>query len=173
MTREPERLASQARIVALALAAGALVTAGVAVALVDGGPIADLGPGTDRLLLLGWAGVTLGCAAAWYALWRRAKDLGTSTAGLRRVHGDGEAPGPGRAFGSLVAAWAVLEASAVLGAVVYMMTARGAALAGGLLVMALGMALSFPRSEWFAPFRGHELPEGPERRPGSEREETR
>lgn len=143
-----DRTLFQARIIALALVGGVVVVAGVALLLVDGEPPGVLDPGSGRLLFLGWAALSVIWVGAWYALWRRAKRIITPVRGSREIHG--EELGRGRVLPSLILAWAFLEAVAMTGAIVYLLTARLSALIGGLLVMAFGIALSFPREEWFS-----------------------
>lgn len=144
----PDRKLFQARIIALALAGGVVVVAGVALLLVDGEPPGVLDPGSDRLLFFGWAALSVIWVGGWYALWRRAKRIIDRARVSGGIHG--EEAGPGRVLPSLILAWAFLEAAAMTGAIVYLLTARLSALIGGLLVMAFGIALSFPREKWFS-----------------------
>ncbi len=147
----------RARLIALALLMGVLLFAGVAVWMTDQGAVEPLDAETARWMVLGWGAVAVVCAAGWYLLRRQALERLTSTRGLRDIH-HGDVEGPGPAFGLLVAAWALAEAIGITGVTVALLTGRIEPLVGGVLGTALGVALSWPRPEWFKAFRQGRMP---------------
>lgn len=152
----------QARLIALALLMGVLLFAGAAVWMTDPGAIEPLDAETARWMVLGWGAVAVACAAGWYVLRRKAVEQQTSTRGLRDIH-HGDVEGPGPTFGLLVAAWALAEAIGITGVTVALLTGRIEPLVGGVLGTTLGIALSWPRPEWFKAFRQGRMPGGEDR----------
>ncbi|MDX1662064.1 MAG: hypothetical protein R3326_09770 [Gemmatimonadota bacterium] len=157
MDTNADRILFQARLIALALLLGVLLFAGVATWAVGEGAIDAVDAETAGWMVLGWGVVALGCAAGWFVFRRKALDLLTSTRGLREIH-HGDVEGPGRAFGYLVVAWALAEAIGILGVTVTMLTGRFGPLVGGVAGTALGIALSWPKPEWFSAFRQGRTP---------------
>jgi len=151
MSGETAKLAEsgllQARVICAAFLVGVLVYAALAVALADG-QLAEPSP-ISGLLFIIWLAVAVAGSLGWMFLWRRATDMSAS----RREILEGRV-GPERLLRLLIVAWALLEAIGIFGATVYLLTGRREVLVLSVLVVAAGTALSFPRSEWFAPFRG-------------------
>lgn len=134
------------------MAGGVAMYAGLAVALVARTSIGRLDPDTAGALGIVWIVVVAGSLAGWWLLRRRALAFVTEAARARtRAE---PSPGPERMLALLIVGWALLEGAALFGITVYLLTGAGLPLAGGVGVMAVGMAASFPREEWFATFGG-------------------
>lgn len=141
-----ESVLLQARVICASFLVGVLIYAALAVALADG-QMAEPPPISGLLNI--WLAVAVAGSLGWMFLWRRATDMSAS----RREILEGRV-GPERLLRLLIVAWALLEAVGIFGATVYLLTGRTEVLVLSVLVVVAGTAVSFPRSEWFAPFRG-------------------
>lgn len=135
-----------ARIIAAAMIAGVTLFALVAWFLVQtGGPMSD--PAATGILGSIWPLVAVAAAAAAMVIWR------TRIAPLIGRVPDRAEPGAARHDAalqvSLVIHWALMEGPAVFGIAVYLLTGSLVAYAGGLLLVWLGVGLTFPRPHWF------------------------
>lgn len=151
MAKGTEPVLLPARVICGTLLLGVLFYAALAVALVDR-PTGEESP-ISGLLFTIWLAVSAAGTLGWMFLFRRARD--TSASGREILEGRVE---PQRMLKLLIAAWALLEAVGIFGITVYLLTGRTEVLVLSVLVVVAGTALSFPRSEWFAPFRGGALP---------------
>jgi hypothetical protein len=140
-----ESVLLQARVICAAFLVGVLVYAALAVALAD----EQMAEPLSGLLFTIWLAVAVAGSLGWMFLWRRATDMSAS----RREILEGQV-GPERLLRLLIVAWALLEAVGIFGATVYLLTGRTEVLVLSVLLVVAGTAVSFPRSEWFAPFRG-------------------
>lgn len=151
-TGEVEQAIKTARIVCGALAAGVLLYAGVAWYLRWTGAVATVEPDTANLLGQVFVAVMLIGVLGWMVIWSRARVPTPSTVARPEVE---LSRGPGGVVSRLIAAYAFLEAVGLVGATVYLLTGRVGVLATALAVVALGVALSYPREEWFQRFLRH------------------
>lgn len=142
-----------ARLIALALLAGVALFAMVAVFALPGA-VGPLAPGVARTLTLVWYGLAAAALLGWWLL--RARVL-SGVAPAARARGAGD--GPERTLQLLILGWALLEGAALFGVTLYLLGAGTAPLVGGLAIMALGIAASWPRPEWF-PAAGRATPIG-------------
>lgn len=135
-----------ARAIAAALIGG--VTTFAVVAWLEGGgeaarPADAHAAGT---MLWAWAAAASAAIVAATALWRtRVAPLIESPRGAREDGPDGAAA----LQTGLVLVWAILEGAALFGVLVYYLFGTPLALAGGLLLVWLGIGITFPRSDWF------------------------
>lgn len=126
----------KARLLAGALMSSPIVLWAAGWVLTEGGtqPLMEPGSLSPSLAFIIWAAVALPAFAAALALRSRAEALAET---------------PGRALTYLLVAWALLEGSALLSGVFFILLAIPRFVWMGALVLLLGMAFTFPRSEWF------------------------
>ena len=151
-TGEVEHAIKTARIVCGALVAGVLLYAVVAWYLRRTGAVVTVDPDTSNLLGQVFVAVMLIGVLGWMVIWSRARVPTPSTVARPEVE---LSRGPGGVVSRLIAAYAFLEAVGLVGATVYLLTGRIGVLATALAVVALGVALSYPREEWFQRFLRH------------------
>ncbi len=125
----------------MAAAAGALVTL----------PHAEVVPEREggTLLFVLWVVTAIGATAGWWVLWRGAAGLLSSPAARRGT--EGGRLDAGLVLPRLIAAYAILEAQLMAALVVSILGDTPMLLVPALTIFALGILLSFPRREWFAP----------------------
>ncbi len=146
---KPEQALRVSRILAMSLVMGVLLFAGVVYALTGSGSVIDGGVGGWQFLIKVWYAVAAILVAAWYLLWRKAT-CHTESPVSRRAAG-----GPERVIRLLIIAWAMLEGAALIGVTVALLTGQRSMLVAAVVLMLAGTAISFPRGEWFASFRGN------------------
>jgi hypothetical protein len=136
------------RIIAGALAGGVLLF-WIFTWVLTGGGQEGFEPGVlpPRLAFWLWAAVALGSFAAALVFRGRAVQAG----GPSRAPGEDEGgPAPAaRVQTNLVIAWALLEGPALMAGVFFLLIASLQILSTAILVYGIGMALTFPRAEWF------------------------
>lgn len=135
------------RILGISLLFGVLLFAGVVYVLTGSGSVVDGGEGDWRFLIKAWYGVAAVLVVGWYLLWRKAT-CHTESPVSRPATG-----GPERVIRLLIIAWAMLEGAALLGVTVALLTGQRSMLVAAVVLMLVGMGVSFPRAEWFASFR--------------------
>ena len=145
-TSDAQASLGAARAIAAALIGG--VTTFAVVAWVESGG-EGVRPGdaaAARTMLWAWAAAASAAIVVASVIWRRkVAPLIESPRGAR-----GQGPrGVAALQTSLVAVWAVLEGAALFGVVVYYVFGPPLAVAGGLLLVWMGIGLTFPRSDWF------------------------
>lgn len=139
----------------MSLLLGVLLFAGVVFVLTGSGSPVDGGDGDWQFFVKVWYGIAAVLVAAWYVFWRRATRH-TESPASRPIAG-----GPERVIRLLIIAWAMLEGAALLGVTVALLTGQRSMLAVPVVLMLAGMTVSFPREEWFAPFRGEGIDANP------------
>lgn len=145
----------QARIVALSLFFGPVIYAAIVASFVERPVESAIAP---QPLFFVWLAVAVVGVIVWHRLWQRVKTLTSSLDGRRRIQAGDVTPI--QILRSMIIGWAALEAVSLVGTTMSLLTGRRDALVGGLLVLVVGIALSFPRTEWFAAFpRSASLPE--------------
>jgi hypothetical protein len=137
-----------ARVMALAMAMGAVLLWGVAWFLVGRG-----GGGMARTAFLGpkvalevWGVAAAGGLIGALALRGRAVRAGREA---RRAGAEDAWSVAAKVQGSLLVAWALLEGPGVLAGVFYLLFGYGEIVVLAAPVLAVGVALTFPRREWF------------------------
>jgi hypothetical protein len=135
------------RILGMSLLFGVLLFAGIVYVLTGSGSAIDGGEADWQFLIKAWYVVAAVLVAAWYLLWRKAT-CHTESPASRPAAG-----GPERVIRLLIIAWAMLEGAALLGVTVALLTGQRSMLTAAVVLMLAGMAVSFPRAEWFASFR--------------------
>ncbi|MGH7474892.1 MAG: hypothetical protein ACRELD_01245 [Longimicrobiales bacterium] len=145
------QMARLVRIICYALGGGALLFAALALSLEASGRVPLEEPPLDPvLLLLMWAGVTLAAiAAAAVALQGPTHWHENATIRERARNGTLRARD---LMNRLVIGWALLESVALLGITVFLLSGQRVALYVGLGAFLLGLARTYPKDEWFAPF---------------------
>jgi hypothetical protein len=152
----PEQALRAARVIALALlVSGAVVAvAGTIVTLPEAGATPP-DPGASLFFWL-WVAVAIGATAGWWVLWRSAAGLSGAppvrSGPLDPARLSGR-PAPAMALPRLVAAYALLEAQLMVAFAASLVGRTPMLLVPSLTLFALGILLSFPRREWFAPTR--------------------
>lgn len=157
-TMDGGRALHLARVISGALVAGVLIYAVVAWFLVRSGAVPPLDPGPAELVKQAWIVVMFACVIGWMVLWGRARHAAASAAA--RVEIVEETEGPGGLLRILIGGYALLEAVGLLGVTTYLLTGSLSALVPAVAIVVIGTALSFPRAEWFEPFRrleGHRV----------------
>jgi len=139
------------RVISGALAAGVLIYAAVALYLVRSGTMAPLAPAAAEVVEQVWVVVMFACVIGWMVLWGRARHAAASAAAHVEIVEETE--GPGGLMRILIGGYALLEAVGLLGATTYVLTGNLSALVPAVTIVVIGTALSFPREEWFEPFR--------------------
>lgn len=150
-TMDGGRALHVARVVAGALTGGVLIYAGVAWYLVRSGAMAPLGHGPAELVKQVWIVIMFACVIGWMVLWGRARHAAASAAAHVEVVEETE--GPEGLLRILIGGYALLEAVGLLGVTTYLLTGSLSALIPALAIVLLGIGLSYPRAEWFDPFR--------------------
>lgn len=133
-----------ARIIAAAMLLGVVIFAVVAWFFL-GDAFGTVDRDAASLLYAVWVGVAVAGIVGWSFARRKAMDAttGRSRAGVE----PGEAAAA--ALRRLIVAWALLEVVAMFGIIVYGLTGRTTALLASVLLMGFGVAVTWPRSEWF------------------------
>lgn len=134
------------RLIAAALIGGVTVFAVVAWVMVQAdGPMSASPAGGADVMLYAWAAASLAAVAAAVVLWR----LKVSPL-LESPRSTEAAPGRDMELQTgLIMTWAILEGAALFGVVVYLLHGVLLPYAVGLLLVWLGIGLTFPRSGWF------------------------
>jgi len=91
------------------------------------------------------------CVIGWMVLWGRARHAAASAAAHVEIVEETE--GPEGLLRILIGGYALLEAVGLLGVTTFLLTGSLSALVPALAIVVIGTALSFPREEWFEPFR--------------------
>lgn len=133
------------RIIAASLVGGVTAFALAAWFIVQqDGPMAAGGNETGALLRYVWATLAFGGVAAAMILWRvRVLPLLESP-----HHPDPESRGEALQS-ALVTVWALLEGPALFGVVLFLLSGSFLTCGAGLLLVWLGIGLTFPRQDWF------------------------
>ena len=146
----PAQALTSARIVAIAFlgSAATMAIVGVVVAI----PRAELQPARESgtLLFALWVASAVGAMIGWGILWRRAAGLASAPGAHREI--EAGRLQPGAVVQRLVAAYALLEAQMAIALVVTILGRTPMLIPPALALFAIGVLLSFPRREWFAPF---------------------
>jgi hypothetical protein len=152
----PAQALTSARIVAIAFlgSAATMAIVGVVVAIprAELQSRAELLPARESgtLLFALWVASAVGAMIGWGILWRRAAGLASAPGAHREIEaGRLQA---GAVVQRLVAAYALLEAQMVIALVVTILGRTPMLIPPALALFAIGVLLSFPRREWFAPF---------------------
>lgn len=152
----PSQALLSARLVAIALlvSGAAVATVGTIVTF----PNADVQPDREgATLFFGmWVVAAVAAMIGWGMLWRRAAGI-ASAPGARREIEAGRLHA-GMVIQRLVPAYALLEAQLMVALVVSILGRTPMLLVPSLTLFAIGILLSFPRREWFAPFESPGLP---------------
>lgn len=144
----------QALIVARAVAVAILLSGATAavVGTVVTLPHGELQPERERgtLLFGSWVAAAVGATIGWGILWRRATGIASEPRARQemeagRLHA-------GAVLARLVAGYALLEFQLMLALVASLLGDTPMLLVPSFTLFALGILLSFPRREWFAPF---------------------
>lgn len=138
-----------ARLIALSMTLGVIflwvvgwvVTGGGTEGLASGG---ELSPG---LLFLIWAALAVPGFGAALVFRGRAMAALSGEAGGGGTGASGDPTSVAQTH--LIIAWALLEGPALFSGVFYLLTAEGQFVLAGALVFLVGMAISFPRREWY------------------------
>lgn len=146
----PAQALLTARIVAIALlVSGATIAViGTIVTL----PSADAQPDREgaTLFFAMWVASAVGAMIGWGVLWRRAAGLATAPGARREI--EAGRLHAGMVIQRLVPAYAILEAQLMVALVASILGRTPMLLVPSLTLFAIGVLLSFPRREWFAPF---------------------
>ena len=146
----PSQAVLSARMIAIALlvSGAAVATVGTIVTF----PSADVETGREGgTLFFGiWVASAIGAMIGWGVLWRRAAAI-ASEPGARREIEAGRLHA-GMVIQRLVPAYALLEAQLMVALFVSILGRTPMLLVPSLTLFAIGILLSFPRREWFAPF---------------------
>jgi uncharacterized protein YijF (DUF1287 family) len=132
------------RLIGISLAVGVAVLAVVAWFVQRG---ATQPPVVDSVMVYVWVAFATSLAAASLVAWR----------GMVVPHLDAGRPaGPWQARAEkvqtgVIITWALVEAAALFGVVVYFVSGQGLPAVGGLVLMGAALALSWPRTEWLSP----------------------
>lgn len=142
--RSPRGALLTARTIAGGLLGGVAFFAVVAWIVTAGGaePVGD--GGLAEALTYAWIAVVLVGAPGMLHLWR--SQIGPALDAPRHERGLQHAA---RVSRGLIIVWALLEGQALLGIAAFFVAGTTLPFYGGVLVMAVGMAASFPRREWF------------------------
>lgn len=138
-----------ARLIALSLTFGVIlfwvvgwvVTGAGTEGLASGG---ELSPG---LLFLIWVALAIPGFAAALVFRGRALSALSGEAGGGGTGTSGDPTSVAQT--QLIIAWVLLEGPALAGGVFYLLTAEGQFVLAGALVFLVGMAITFPRREWY------------------------
>lgn len=138
-----------ARVIAAALAGGVVMFWIIAWVVLTGGGRVGLSPEAvpSETALWIWAAAALAGLAG--ALIFRGRALAAGGTASRADRGPLSPKEAGSVQTNLIIAWALLEGPALLSAVFFSLLAEPGILWPGIAVFALGMALTFPRAEWF------------------------
>ena len=143
-TPDPEGTLLAARIIAAAMLLGVVVFAVVAwLFLGDAfGPVDREGA---SVLYTIWVVTAVAGIGGWWYFRRKAMDATTARSRTGMEPGEVAAA----VLRRLIAAWALLEAVALFGIIVYGLTGRTTALLASVLLMGLGVAVTWPQEAWF------------------------
>lgn len=136
------------RIIAASLIGGVTFFAIIAWLVVqESGPQAS-DPAAGPVMLYAWAGVAFASLSAAAVLWRLKvspliEDPRRGAPGAAAAHNEALQT-------ALIITWALLEGPALFGVVVYLLFGSDTAFGAGLLLVWLGIGLTFPRAGWFA-----------------------
>lgn len=146
----PGQALTAARVVAVALLVSGASVAVVGTVLTM--PDAELMPARESgTLLFGlWVAAAIGAMAGWWTLWRRAAGLAAEPRARSEI--DAGRLHAGLVVQRLVAGYALLEGQLMVALVVSLLGGTPMLLVPSLTLFAIGILLSFPRREWFAPF---------------------
>jgi hypothetical protein len=146
----PAQALLTARIVAIALlvSGATIAVVGTIVTL----PSADAQPDREgaTMFFAMWVASAVGAMIGWGHFWRRATGF-ASAPGARREIESGRLHA-GMVIQGLVAAYALLEVQLMVALVASILGRTPMLLVPSLTLFAIGILLSFPRREWFAPF---------------------
>jgi len=102
-------------------------------------------PEAASVLYLAWIGVAIVGIVGWSMFRRKA----VAAAGARSLRTSQGHDAHVTVLRHLIVGWALLEAVALFGIVVYGLTGRTAALVASVVVMGFGVARSWPDESWF------------------------
>jgi hypothetical protein len=132
-------------VVHMALALGPTTLAAVAWVASRSGAVPSMGLPEARVLLYTWLVAMVGAALVTIRLWgARAEPLD------RAVERGSGGPPPESLLALLIPVWAVLEAPALFGVVLFLLTGAPMLLASSLLYLWIGFWLTRPRRAWFS-----------------------
>lgn len=142
-----------ARIIASALTAGPALFWVVAWLMVEQFGQGILPPGsllTPGLAAWIWLGIALPAFVVGVIIRQQVVDLVENSRGV----GDSKAAVEvlGELQAKLLVAWALFEGTALLSGVFFLLFAVADFVWGGVVVLGIGMFMSFPRREWYDPF---------------------
>jgi hypothetical protein len=142
----PELALRTARILALAMPLGVLSLWAVAWYLTSTGS-APLSPGSvdARTAAYAWTGLAVAGLAG--ALFFRNRAVGAIESARPEDRGTPAVLGQVNSF--LIIAWALLEAPGLLAGIIYLLLGLDAVLLYALPIYLVGLALTFPRAEWY------------------------
>jgi F0F1-type ATP synthase membrane subunit c/vacuolar-type H+-ATPase subunit K len=138
---DPHAAVRSMRAIGLAMAGAVTIFALVALLLHRQSPP----PGAGPLMLYLWIAVATSLAAASIVWWR-----GNVVPLIERAEGDDWRGRAARIQAGLVVCWALVEAGALFGVVVYFLEGAWPAGALGVAMMWLAVALTWPRTGWLA-----------------------
>ena len=143
-TPDPAGTLLAARIVAAAMLLGVVIFA-IVTWLYLGEAFGPVDRDGASLLYTIWVGsAAVGIGGWWYF---RTRAMDATTARFRAEKDPGEVAVA--VLRRLIAAWALLEAVALFGIVVYGLTGRTTALLASVLLMGFGVAVTWPQEAWF------------------------
>jgi F0F1-type ATP synthase membrane subunit c/vacuolar-type H+-ATPase subunit K len=128
------------RLIGVALAAGVSLFAVVVWILRQDG---QTPPAGEPALLYLWIAFATSLAAASMVVWR-----GRVVPHLDRSATSDWRPRAGRIQSGLVITWALVEAAALFGVVVYFVAGHGLAGVGGVVLMWAAVVFTWPRADW-------------------------
>lgn len=140
-----------ARAIAASLLAGVTSFALIAWIIGRQSPISADDPATGTLFLYAWTALALAAVVAALIVWRANVAPRIERARPRHPAApEQDAAADAEALQSgLIITWALIEAPALFGIVVYLLYGYTSAYAAGLLLAWLGIGLTWPRSDWF------------------------
>lgn len=149
MPSSPEQALQVSRIIAIALVAGVTLFAAVTWFIQQERKPAITE--TSELLFYVFLGVAFASASAAMVIWRSM--VAPHIEGAHRAHDTTTAMDPIARTSALqtglIVTWAVLEGAAMLGVVAYFIDGKGLAGSLAVLLMWIGVGLTWPRREWF------------------------
>jgi hypothetical protein len=154
----PAQAFLSARVIAIAflVSAGIMAAVGVFLAMPRAGVAPE--PRSATVLFGLWVAVAVGAMIGWGILWRRAAGL-ASAPGARREIETGRLQ-PAAVLQRILAGYALLEAQMLVALVATILARTAMLIPPALTLFAIGVLLSFPRREWFAPFERGGAPAG-------------
>jgi F0F1-type ATP synthase membrane subunit c/vacuolar-type H+-ATPase subunit K len=131
------------RLIGVALATGVTLFAGVAWLIQPAAPPAP----ADPTLLYLWIAISTTLAAVAMIVWR-----GRVAPYLERSEAETDwRPRAERIQGGLILTWALVEAAALMGVVVYFVEGHALAGFGGVVLMWGALAMTWPKEAWLQP----------------------